>query len=133
MGRPKGIMSKGRLSLSDNRGEINFNLSLIIFEEDGAVIAYCPPLDLAGYGNNEEEAKKSFEFVVSEYFNYTTKKGTLITDLKGLGWNIKKNLRKQATPPEDSYLLKKNNNFKRIFETHDYRKTSTQVQIPALA
>ena len=133
MRRPRGMMSRGRIALSGNRGEVNFNLAMIIFEEDGAVVAYCPPLDLAGYGNNEEEAISSFEYVVSEYFEYTTKKNTLLTDLRRLGWNIKKNLHKSVTPPENSYLLSKNENFKRIFENFDYKKTSTNIQIPALA
>ena len=133
MSKPKGVLSKGRVLLDGDRGAINFNLSLLIFEEDGAIIVYCPPLDLAGYGNNEEEAKKSFEIVVSEYFDYTTKKETMLSDLKRLGWHIKKSLNKSMTPPEDSYLLSKNENFKRIFETHDYRKTSMPVQIPTLA
>jgi len=39
-------------------------------------------LDLSGSGNTEEEAKNSFEIVLSEYFKYTQHKKTLARILK---------------------------------------------------
>ena len=67
----KQIMS-GQWVSGKNR--IKCSLPLIIFEEDNNVITYCPALDLSGYGSNEEEAKKSFEVTLSEYFKYTVNK-----------------------------------------------------------
>ena len=59
-------------------------------------------------------------------------KKSLANDLKKLGWNIKKTIRKRMTPPEMSYLLDNNEDFKEIFNNHDYKKTNTTVNIPAL-
>lgn len=52
------------------------DLALILFEEDGSQIAYCQALDVSGYGNDEEEAKRSFEISLSEFFRYLINKKT---------------------------------------------------------
>ena len=49
-------------------------------------IAYCPELDLAGYDTTDRKARKSFEFVLKDYLDYTLKKGTLHEDLIKHGW-----------------------------------------------
>jgi hypothetical protein len=118
---------------SGGQNEIECTLSLIIFEEDNNHIFYCPALDLSGYGSTEAEASSSFNQVLSEYFSYTVNKGTLAKDLRRLGWTLRKSLRKKATPPELSKLLETNEDFSRIFNTHDFRKTQTVVNIPAMA
>ena len=109
------------------------NLPVILFEEDGAQIMYCPALDLSGYGKTETAAFDSFKIVVAEYFDYTLKKKTLLDDLSRLGWQLGKNLKKKLTPPAFSKLLQTNDNFKRIFDNHSFRKTDTLIQIPAFA
>ncbi len=45
--------AKGKLQLESSLN-VEFSLPLIIFEEDGATICYCPALDLSGYAKNEE-------------------------------------------------------------------------------
>ncbi|MBI3720027.1 MAG: hypothetical protein HY252_15700 [Sphingobacteriales bacterium] len=70
--------------------KMKLQLPVIAFIEDNVNMLYCPALDLTGYGNNEREAQKSFETVLAEYLQYTTTKGTLLADLKKLGWNFKK-------------------------------------------
>jgi len=112
---------------------ITVHLPFIIFEDGGYQVLYCPPLDLTGYGTTEQEAKQSFEIVLDEYFKYTANKGTLLEDLTNLGWKIKKkNLRKPIVPPDLSYSLESNEDFKRIFNTHDFRKGNTKVAMPAM-
>jgi uncharacterized protein YdiU (UPF0061 family) len=113
--------------------KIKCNLFLLIFEEDNNIITYCPALDLSGYGVTEEEAKKSFEVTLSEYFRYTTKKGTLAEDLKKLGWKIRKDLNKKPVPPTMENLLSKNEDFSRIFNSYDFHKRSTIINMPAIA
>jgi len=122
-----------------NKGKINritsniqLKVDIIIFNEGETVIVYCPPLDLSGYGNNLTEAKQSFKACINEYFRYTTKKGTLLEDLKQLGWTIRKKY-EPIQPPSLQKLLHENKNFSRIFNTYDFRKTNTQVNIPAIA
>jgi len=110
---------------------INFNLPLIIFEEDGATICYCPALDLSGYGHTEQEAIDSYKFAINEYLDYCSKNRTLIQDLKRLGWHIKNRIRQNTTPPPITKLLAHNDNFRRVFENFDYKKLSTNVLFPA--
>jgi len=125
----KQIMS-GQWVSGKNR--IKCNLPLIIFEEDKNIITYCPALDLSGYGSTEEEAKKSFEVTLSEYFRYTVNKKTLAEDLKKHGWTIMKNLKKKPIPPTLENLLRRNEDFSRIFNKYEFQKRNTTINIPAL-
>ncbi|MBE0639539.1 MAG: hypothetical protein IH598_13560 [Bacteroidales bacterium] len=109
---------------------INVKLSIIIFKEDESHIVFCPALNLTGYGDSDPEALQSFEVVLGEYFNYTTNKKTLETDLEKMGWNLGKSMRKPATPPDMSYLLNHNEDFRNIFNNHAFRKEDTRVAIP---
>ena len=113
--------------------QVTVNVPLIIFNEDDNTVVYCPALDLSGYGNSEDEARHSFETVLSEYFMYTINKQTLGLDLIKHGWTIKKNLSRGAIPPSMQQLLSTNEDFKKIFNTRDFRKTETSVNIPAFA
>ena len=102
---------------------IQCKLPIIIFEDEGSTIVFCAPLDLSGYGANEEEAKRSWESALDIYFDYT----------KNLGWEIKKSVKKKLTPPSMSYLLDRNEEFRNIFDNHEYRQQQTTIGIPALA
>ncbi|MGB8492005.1 MAG: hypothetical protein WCE64_13195 [Bacteroidales bacterium] len=117
---------------ADGKNRIKCQLPLIIFKEDNNIITYCPALDLSGYGADEIESNKSFEEVLSEYFTYTVNKKTLASDLKNLGWTIRKNLKKPAIPPSMEKLLMTNADFSRIFNNHDFRKTHKTFDIPEL-
>ncbi len=69
MSNKKNTRLKGTI---DTRNEkIEVSLSVILFKEDDNVIAYCPALNVYGYGMTETEAKKSFETSLSEFFKYT--------------------------------------------------------------
>lgn len=115
------------------RNTIECTLPLIIFKEDDNIITFCPALDLSGYGFTEEEANHAFEETLSEYFRYTVNKKTLAEDLEKMGWKIRKNLRKPAIPPTMDDLLKNNEDFKRIFNTYDFHKRNTTINIPEFA
>ena len=104
----------------DEKTHISCKVPVILFSEDKNSIAYCPSLDLSGYGLTEKEAREYFEVVLEEYFTYTTRKKTLEKDLTKLGWVIKKSLKKKATPPSMSHLLENNADFSRIFTNHEY-------------
>jgi hypothetical protein len=90
-------------------------------------------LDISGYGENETEADKSFELVLSEYFKYTVNKNTLAEDLKKMGWTIRKNMNKNPIPPSMSKLLETNEDFNRIFNNNEFRKTNRTINIPSFA
>jgi hypothetical protein len=113
--------------------KVDVNLPMIIFEEDGCQVMYCPALDISGYGKTEQEAFSSFEVCISEFFLYTLNKGTFYEELGRMGWNIKKNKNKAITPPTLQHLLESNDNFSRIFNTHPFRKFDTNISLPAVA
>ena len=110
---------------------VNVNLSLIIFEEEGSSIVYCPALDVSGYGPNEDEAIESFEVSLGEFFQYTLHKKTFISELKRMGWTIKKSKTKPMTPPTMSKMLEENANFSHIFNNYPFKKINEQIAIPA--
>jgi hypothetical protein len=115
------------------KANVKVNLDMIFFEEDGNHIVYCPALDLCGYGKTESEASESFKIVLGEFFTYTIHKNTLRKVLGDMGWTIKTSKRKPMYPPDMTELLKNNDNFSRIFNNHDFRKTSENFNIPACA
>jgi hypothetical protein len=114
----------------DGKHKIECNLPLIIFVQDNNVITYCPALDLSGYGPTEAEANKSFEVTLSEYFRFTVNKKTLAKDLRKLGWTLGKSFKKEPVPPTLASLLNKNKYFSRIFNTYDFHKRNTTVNMP---
>ena len=66
------------------------DVSVFLFKEDDVFHAYCPELDLVGYDYTEEGAKKSFEWVLKDYLEYTVENGTLEQDLLSHGWRKSK-------------------------------------------
>jgi hypothetical protein len=118
---------------SNEKGSYIVKLPVLSFKDDTAYVIYCPALDLNGSGNTASQAKESFAITVAEYLDYTTKKGTLFTDLKKLGWTIQKNKNKLASPPPMSELLGNNEEFSRIFNNYPYKKFDTGVSLPAYA
>ncbi len=104
----------------------------MIFEEEGSTIAYIPVLDLSGYGNGENEAVDSLKVVLDNYFSYTTKKKTLMADLKKHGWGIKKTS-KPFVAPEITDILNKNKYLHEIINTRPYKMDRMSVNIPDYA
>lgn len=125
---PDGLISRTWKS-SDKL--IKFNLPLIIFEEDGSHIMYCPALDVSGYGDSEEQAKESFEICLGEFLLYTDHKKTFHDELQRMGWKIKKSSHKPMVPPDMSELLRNNENFSRIFNNFPFRKIDSPIALPA--
>ena len=108
--------------------KVTAHLAVIFFEDSGSTVAYCPALDVYGYGSDEQEAKSSFETCLDEYFRYTVNKGTLKADLEGLGWKVTGS--NKAVPPKFSTLLETNCDFREIFDSRDFRKVDETVDIP---
>ncbi|HET6401967.1 MAG TPA: hypothetical protein VFH95_11280 [Candidatus Kapabacteria bacterium] len=92
------------------------NIIVVLFEEGDAHIAYAPALDLSGYGYSDDEAKASFEIVLKNFLDITTKKGTLVSELKRLGWNLKGNTLKLVKSPSFDELLDTNQSLSRLVE-----------------
>lgn len=122
-----GTFSGTWKSGSDN---ISVNLPIILFEEDGCQIMYCPALDVSGYGKTESEAQESFHISLGEFFLYTTRKKTFKMVLQNLGWTIRKSKFKPMHPPSMSDLLCNNDNFSRIFNNFNFRKVDQPFELP---
>lgn len=114
----------------NNNLKIKVTIDVISFEDEGSTIFYCPAFDLSGYGNDDKEAKQSFQIVLDQYFTYTLNKGTFNKELKRLGWKVTKSKRKPITPPNLESLLRDNENFNTIFNNHDFKKFTEGIDIP---
>lgn len=125
------VKATGSISFGHHRFDVF--LDLIIFREDDTHIVYCPPLEVYGYGKDEDEARESFKFALAEFFKYSTNKNTLRTELKRLGWQLKRSKTKPMVPPPITELLSTNDNLSRIYNNFDFRKTATLVSIPSVA
>lgn len=69
--------------------KIDFGVVTFEGKEGDVFIVYTPSLEISGYGNTKEEAKKSFDFNISQfcedlYLLNTKNRDTLLTDL---GWS----------------------------------------------
>jgi len=115
--------------LGFGNGKYLVGLSLIEFKEEDVTIIYSPALDLSGYGSSKEEAKKSFEEALHEFFRYTNNKKTLDKLLKGLGWTVKgSKKRPKFNPPKDSELISKNPLYSEIVNEKDYTVSRENVE-----
>lgn len=123
--------TKGFISVDQNK--IEGSLDIIIFKEDDTTIVYSPPLEVYGYGADENEAQESFRVSLAEFFRYCTNKNTLRTELKRLGWQMKRSKSKPMIPPPITELLSTNENLSRIYNNFDFRKTATNVSLSAVA
>lgn len=56
-------------------------LDVFSYKDNGVQMMFAPALDLCGYGSTVEEAKQSFNVVVSEYLRYGLENNTLEDDL----------------------------------------------------
>ena len=68
--------------------EISISVSVFLFKEENAYIAYCPSLDLSGYDATEDSAKQDFEYVLREWLREQMDNGTLYRDLAKHGWKV---------------------------------------------
>ena len=74
----------------DKTSVVRVKLLLFHFQDENKVhFVYSPHLDLTGYGNDENQAKKSFEVVMEDFVDYTVKKKTIAKVLADLGWEVK--------------------------------------------
>lgn len=109
---------------------VDVHLPLIIFEDSGCQIVYCPALDVSGYGQTEDEAYESLKICLGEFFQYTLNKNTFRTELQKLGWKLKKSKTKPMIPPDMSTLLSNNDNFSNIFNNYSFRKVDESFSLP---
>jgi hypothetical protein len=109
---------------------VDVHLPLILFEDSGSQIVYCPALDVSGYGKSEDEAFESFKICLGEFFLYALNKNTFRTELQRLGWKLKRSKTKPMIPPDMTVLLSNNDNFSNIFNNFPFRKVDEAFSLP---
>jgi hypothetical protein len=111
---------------------VKLDVQVWVFEEGGYQHVFSPHLDIVGAGATEEEAFESFRQTLSQFLDYTTNKGTFLTELKKLGWQIKKKT-KPYVAPDIQDLLRWNKTLKGIVKRGKYRVDSESVSVPVYA
>lgn len=115
-------------TFSNGKYEVSVGLSLYIWEEDNFTFVYSPVLDVTGYGENEIEAKKSFEITLSEFVSYTHNKNTIFDELERLGWTVNRK-KKRVHAPNIDELRSDNETFKDLLKKSNVRSESREVQL----
>jgi len=96
-----------------NRNSIHVSVQVVLFQEDGIWVAYCPALELSSYGDDENDAKGAFGEAMQIFLSETNRKGTLERCLLKLGWQLQQKPRPMYNQPnlslqENRRLLRKN-------------------------
>lgn len=100
-------------TLSHSRNSINVNVQVVLFQEDGMWVAYCPALELSSFGDDKRDAKEAFDEVIQIFLAETDRKGTLERYLLKLGWQLQQKPKPMYNQPyfslqENKKLLSKN-------------------------
>ncbi len=123
-------MAKARYSANfkGSKYQIDVNLDVYIWNEDGIHFVYAPALDLTGYDKTEAKAKGSFSIMLDETLKYMTNKDTLFNELERLGWTVNRKKRR-VNAPELQELMQDNEEFKNLLNNHDYKKVRQELQL----
>lgn len=83
----------------DKKSPLNIvaELEVVIMKDHDYLVAYCPSLELSGYGKTEADALSSFEVELKIFLEETGKKMTLEKELLRLGWTLS---RAKFSPPK---------------------------------
>ena len=114
--------------LEFKNGHINVSLDIFSYREGNVRIMYSPALDLSGYGNTVEEAKRSFEIVLSEYLKYCVENNTLDADLAKHGWK-KESTERDYKSPDLVSMIEHNSNLRDLLQSN-FSKTSRMMSVP---
>lgn len=128
MEKPKHKQFQGTFN-TPSGDRIATQLFVLLFIDDNSFVAYCPAINVYGYGVTEQEARDSFEVCLDEFFTYTLNKGTLFTELTLLGWRCKN--KQNLKPPTLVQLLSKNAEVANILNHKNFTKFDRSINIPA--
>ena len=118
---------------TSNKGpSITVSTPVVEFWQGDTLVLFSPTLEVYGYGKNEKEAHTSFEICLAEFFTYTQNKKTFFSELKRLGWTVKKR-KKKYEAPSFSKMLRKNDHLIDIMDSQDAKIHHRQVELPEFA
>ena len=113
-------------SIKITENGITIKVSIFLFVEGKTRIAYCPSLDLSGYGATENDAKSDFTFVVTDWLNEQIANKTLDADLARHGWKLQD--QRVAIEPSFVTVLRSSSQLQSIVK-RDFKKRNTQRRI----
>lgn len=113
---------------SNGRENVEFSVSIFLWEENSIFYVYSPALDITGYGLTKEEARESFEIVLEEFIKYTHNKKTIFQELENLGWAVNKR-KKRVISPDFEDLLSENEHFRHLYKSKDLVRDSSNVNL----
>ena len=93
---------------TDPRGRLakaQIEVLLVLDDDSGQYVAYCPALEVSSYGDTEEEARAAFEDALAIFIKDTSERGTLDQLLLALGWRLLKQPEPVYEPPRLSIEL----------------------------
>lgn len=117
-------------AITDGKAEYHFTLDFLIFQEDGAYIAYCPSLDISTCADTHNEAISNFYEMFQLHIETCLEMGTLQEDLLSHGWKLRD---KSLTPPALITLIKKPEVRKLFDDNRNFERISAPTVIPAFA
>ena len=120
----------------NSSSSVKVKLLLFQFIDENKVhFIYSPHLDLTGYGNTAEEARKSFKIVFEDFVDYTLKKKTLGKVLTDLGWKLKGSAQrpKKVLAPSITSIIKDNKFVSEIFDKYPVSTYHQEVGLPAFS
>ena len=91
---------------------VSIQVSVYFFQEGNSRLAYCPSLDLCGYGMTMSDARTDLEYVLNNYIQDQTENRTLSQDLAQHGWNVEDEHR--AMEPTFAEIVKRSSQLKRV-------------------
>jgi hypothetical protein len=111
--------------------QIDVEVAIIEFKEDGLHFFYSPALDITGYGKTKTEARDSYNLTVEEFMKYTYNKQTLLKELERLGWTISK--KNKISVPTLSSLIQNRSYLEEILTEKKFHKSDEKLTLPAFA
>lgn len=119
-------------TVTSRKGKAEYVMPIFTFTDDGCKIVYAPALDLTGYGKTESQARESFDQALEAFTEYAMNKGTLVKELKRLGWKIKTSTKKlkSVSSPDLADMLRSNDYLADVFQTKNFKKHNTSVALP---
>ena len=117
----------------DKTSVVRVKLLLFHFQDENKVhFVYSPHLDLTGYGNDENQAKKSFEVVMEDFVDYTVKKKTIAKVLADLGWEVKGSEKhpRKLLAPSITKVINENEYISEIFDKYSVNTFHEEIGLP---
>lgn len=109
---------------------ISIRVSVYMFEEGGSKIAFCPSLDLSGYGRTKKDAAADLEFVLKHWLMDQIENKTLREDLVAHGWEMESD--GCAKEPSFAETVRRNAQLKRL-GNKEFSKKNKQLRLPCYA